>query len=551
MALLSTGHKIAYPIALHDGCQGARLQAVTSADRPICALVAAGAARQMAQSLRGTVTGLGHQAEMQAVLDELTALDVPKARAFLWMGATAGRRLMSHRSSPIATVGGITLDPYQLNALNQASSAGVIFSLDCGLGKTATAVATAIEFRKAHVQSTTTPGPGRCWIICPLNAIGAWKRFEAELANYFTEIRVLSMDSAHKFVAADNIGGVVIFDEVHLLGEARARRTASCHTIRSKFDYGICLTGTLLHGGVEKALSILDLAVPGASLFASRWAAGEHFHCLVKKKIGARTVTALEKPTAANKEQFIRYLSRITVALKKDHPEVRAAFQLPDQHVHEVALNDPWESLDALAVKVALDQLKETGEIPSMQAVAHLCARAGAAEKVEWVMNELADEDENNSVVIFANYLDTLDLMQKALEDAGITFVRVDGSVTGPDRILCKEKFQDGSVRVFLGQETAASTSMDLFRGRVSICLDHSWKGVDYTQMLARTCRRGQTHETLHLDLVANRFQQMVVGRVRSAQDFDASVAEWQLMKSRIDWQREVEGRPQEPESAP
>ncbi len=538
----ATSHKIAYPISLHDGCHGARIQAVSSADRPLCALVSARSARVDSQELRGTLTGLGAIEQLAAVDAEILSLGVPLARAETWSLALRGRKLTAATGKRIrgaATVGGITLDTYQENAVDKASCSGVVYSLDCGLGKTATAVATAITaFSAGYAKGT------RCWIFCPLNAIGAWSRFAADLQSAFTEVRVLSMDSAHKYTGCDNSGGVIIFDEVHLLGEARARRTASCHQIRARFDYGICLTGTLLHGGVEKALSILDLAVPGGALFASRWAAGEHFHCLVKKKLGQRTVTSLEKPTAANKEAFIRYLSRLTVAMKKDHPEVRAAFQLPEQHIHEVRLGEPWVSLDDLATAQALKELAASGEVPSMQAVAHLCAREGSQAKVEWVLNELEDEAEDTQLVIFANYLDTLDAMQAGLEENGISFVRVDGSVTGPDRVLCQQRFQSGSVRVFLGQETAASTSMDLFAGRVSICLDHSWRATDYSQMLARTCRRGQQHETLHLDLVSNRFQAMVVERVRNAQDFDASVAEWQRMKSAVDWQREVNTGP-------
>lgn len=532
----ATSHKIAYPISLHDGCHGARVQAVSSADRPLCALISAITARiHHNQELRGTVTGLSAKDQTNVVHAEIVALSVPATRALSWAHAISGNKLIQ-KSGPQyhGSIGGITLDLYQHNAVAQASCAGVVYSLDCGLGKTATAVATAIESTYSTAQTS------RCWIFCPLNAIGAWARFEPVLNQHFAEVRVLSMDSAHKYTGCDNSGGVIIFDEVHLLGEARARRTASCHAIRSKFDYGICLTGTLLHGGVEKALSILDLAVPGGALFASRWSAGEHFHCLVKKKLGQRTVTSLEKPTAANKEAFIKYLSRLTVAMKKDHPEVRAAFQLPEQHIQEVRLGEPWVSLDDLATAQALAQLAATGEVPPMQAVAHLCARADAQAKVDWVLNELGDEPEDTQLVIFANYLDTLNAMQAGLENAGISFVRVDGSVTGPDRIACQQRFQAGIVRVFLGQETAASTSMDLFSGRVSICLDHSWRATDYSQMLARTCRRGQQHETLHLDLVSNRFQSMVVDRVRSAQDFDASVAEWQRMKAAVDWQREA-----------
>ena len=69
---------------------------------------------------------------------------------------------------------------------------------------------------------------------------------------------------------------------------------------------------------------------------------------------------------------------------------------------------------------------------------------------------------------------------------------------------------------------------MNLQNSRITVCADHSWGPVDYTQALGRTCRRGQIHTCTHVDLVANKVQARHVTRLRRNQGLDAEVAEWQ-----------------------
>jgi len=118
------------------------------------------------------------------------------------------------------------------------------------------------------------------------------------------------------------------------------------------------------------------------------------------------------------------------------------------------------------------------------------------------------------------------------LSTAGLTYVRIDGSVTGQKRIEAVATFQAGEADVFLGQMDAACTSIELTRGWRSVAVDHSWKATNYDQALARTARRGQENECHHYDLVANPLQGRIVDRVRQGMQFDASVAEWQAGKA-------------------
>lgn len=504
---------IAFPIHQY-GLPKAKLQTTGNADRPFCSNIAAYAAMTGGAELRGSLSGAS-KPEIDLWVSDIP---VPIARLGEWASAINGERLneVEFKNKYM----GFTPSEYQKLAVRGLTCAGGVLALFCGAGKTLTAVMAALAYLDKGSASSS-----RCWIVCPLNAIPAWKKWEAYLGMHFTEVRIMSMDSAHKVAdALPDTGGVVIYDEVHLLGTAHARRTTACHTLRRKFDAGLCLTGTLLHGGIEKALSILDLAVPGAALFSSKWKCGDYFHCLVKKQLGRRTVTELEKPVAEHREAFMRWISRVTVSLTPDSPEVKSEFTLPEQHIHAVNIGEPWASLEDEIADTALRILADTGELPAAPAVAHLLCRTGIETKLAWLHENMGEEP----CVVFAFYHESLDAAAEYFDANGISYVRVDGGVVGKARMDLMERFQSGAVQVFLGQMDAACTSMDLFRAFVSVALDHTWKPTNYSQALARTCRRGQEYECHHFDLIANRLQNTVVKRLLAGEEMSLSLAEWQ-----------------------
>lgn len=519
-------HKVSYPIAQHPGCSDASLQAMSTADSPLCAFISAYAAYYTnPNSLRGTLGGDAEQS-LAWIKEQVAHFQVPLGRAAAWARAVNLQRAEFNDEDFTEAIGGLTVDPYQILACRHATVAGLGAALGCGLGKTLTTAALArAVVRRRYARSS------RLWVFCPLNAFGAWDRFRGDLETLFGEVRILSNDSAHKYMGVTRAdGGVVVFDEAHEMGDRTSRRTKAAHQIRPAFDFCICLTGTLTHAGIEKCLSVCDLIVPGLALFASRWRAGDYFKCLVKKQLSpTHSVTALVKPSGESRERFLEWLGRGIISLTKHSPEVQASVQIPEQHLHDIAFDEPWPDLTDEIVRIAEQILADEGELPHMQRVVHILCRQGAESKVDWLLDQIDTPDVG--VVVFAHYRETLDYVQTRLNDAGIRCVRVDGDVAQADRPALQKQFQDGEVQVFLGQTKAAGIAIDLFRAQVSVMLDHSWKAIDYAQALARTCRRGQDHACYHFDLYANSFQKKIIERIRDAADFDAQVAEYQAVK--------------------
>lgn len=513
-------HRPAYNISSFPGCVGAKMQAVASADRPLCAFVSAVASLSQGNKLQGTLYGKSDDVIEQYIQDSLLDFDIPEDRLFLWA------RAINHADAvppvQIKFFHNLELDTYQTAAIEALSPAGGALALFCGAGKTVTASVGAIHLKRAFQYHP------RLWVLCPLNAMPAWQRIAVNLERHFGEIKIISVDSAHKYTSAPPIGGILIIDEMHTLGAKSSRRTKACHTIRAKFDACIGLTGTLTHAGVAQTLSLADLCVPGAALFATQYSAGEYWNCLVKKQLGPRSVTALEKPNGIHRVQFLEWLSNWCHMLSPDSPEVRMAFQLPEQDMHETKLSTPWPKTIELVEQIAHQILDETGELPHAQAVMHRLARYGIEDKLDYLKTLMVPGE---PLVLFANYRESLDHAEAMLKELGITYVRVDGDITGKDRAECERKFQSGEVDIFLGQIHAASVSMNLQRASVSLTLDVNWSTIDYAQMLARTCRRGQTEKCHHIDLVSNNFQAAILRRLRLGMDFNAEAVEYQDMK--------------------
>lgn len=494
----------------------ALLQGVAGADRPWCAALAALAAATRGDPLLGMARKLTPEQTRAALSSALAEHGIPLARQLLFT-----RSILNTHVGMVGRliVNGLMLSGYQQQAINRLTIGGGLLAMAVGLGKTVTATAAAIHF--AGWSRVTT----RCWIVAPLTAMPTWKPYVAELAKVFADVRIISVDSAHKLKGADRAaGGVLIIDEVHLAGHQTARRTKALFDIRAGFDYCLGLTGTLLHSGVEPALTMLDLVLPGAAQFATKWAAGEYFHCLVRKQLGARTVTGLEKPAGPHRAAFLQFMAQYAVVMTKHSPEVQANIHIPEQAVQTIEFGDPsGEDADDCIVRIAVSLIDPvTGELPHASEVAHAALREGAAEKIAWFIEHY---DPAEPVVVFAEYKDTLTQARAALDAEGIAYVYVDGDVVGDDRALAVKRFQAGEVGVFLGQIDAAGAAIDLFRAQTSITLDHTQRAANYSQSLGRTCRRGQTQECLHLDLVANCLQRRCVQRLRSGEDFHMDLA--------------------------
>lgn len=489
---------------------GTPAQSVPSSEWPECAAVSALAWARKGHPLSGATGGDG-----KALLEQfLYSRDVPVERARLWANAINGHDIESRPAPGLP----VTPDQYQRDSVLAMSVAGGTLAFRCGLGKTISAVLWAVTCGRRN----------RLWIVAPVNAFGAWQRYLPTLNGHFEEVRVVSVDMLHKLApACPSTGGAVIFDEAHKLGGVKARRTQNALQLRLRFDVGLCLTATLTHAGIVRALPVIQLSVPGLASFASSWKAADHFGCIERDKFGAK----IKLPEGKKHGDFLDYLaSRRVVSLGYGSPSVVESVAVPGQDITTVSVGDMERPIDRMAASYVRSRIEAGVGIPTAQETTHALCREGAENKVAWVMARL---ESGTPWVVFARYQETLDLIEEALQAGEITYVRVDGHTNSKpiERQAAVNAFQGEEVQVFLGQIDAAGVSADLFRASQSVAVDHSWQPESYDQALGRTRRRGQQHHCQHFDLVANRLQAAVVERLREGRAFDASVTAYQDVK--------------------
>jgi hypothetical protein len=444
--------------------------------------------------------------------------DIPLDRQEYWLQAHAGAKTNCDGVTGTLYVPEV----YQFYAANAMSSAGGVLAMGCGTGKTLTA-----ELYALAVAPKLCGKP--CIIATTLTAFRAWKPYlDRFKAMGYGSVHLISIDSLHKFEPAfPSAGGLLILDESHLLGSVTARRTKHAMRLRLKVDDALCLSGTMFHGGIPRALTNMNLAVPGLAGFSSAYNAAQHFGCLQQLMIpGVGRVTKILKPEGQHFDAFKSFVTRRFVcALTKNSPLVASCVTIPEQDQETVEFGGPWMDVHTACVHEVRRAIEANEGIPHAMKVMQALAHQGIETKAQYILDMLSDGE---PLVVFCQYHESLNYLENLFKEEGISYARIDGSTSVDERGSIESAFSRGELRVILGQCVAAGVSISLTRSHRSVSTDISWRPEDYDQMLARTCRRGQAHRCRHTDLVANRFQSEILQRIRSGMVFDASVSAFQ-----------------------
>jgi SWI/SNF-related matrix-associated actin-dependent regulator 1 of chromatin subfamily A len=96
------------------------------------------------------------------------------------------------------------------------------------------------------------------------------------------------------------------------------------------------------------------------------------------------------------------------------------------------------------------------------------------------------------TLVLFAKHMTMLDFLEEKVQSKGISYMRIDGSVSGEARDACVRRFQDGHSRVALLSIGAASTGITLTRASCMIFAELDWNPATLKQAEDRIHRIGQ-----------------------------------------------------------
>ena len=371
---------------------------------------------------------------------------------------------------------------------------------DMGLGKTTSTIISALEAKSKKTL-----------IICPASLKINWQReienysnksvFIAEGKNFSTEhdFVIINYDIIKNFhdpkkkddsqILRANFDLVVI-DEAHYIKNSQAQRTKLINDIVKNVDRLWLLTGTPMTSRPIDYYNLLNLV---DSPVAKNWMAYVIRYCEgYQFKVGARKVWNVMG--ASNLEELRDRTSNLVLRrLKED------VLDLPDKIITPVYLRLKSKKYEEVMgdyynwYEKNPDESKSlTVQFTKLTQVRQVIADEKISQTIELAENII---EQDKKVIIFCNFTNSL---EKIVEHFGKAAVRLDGSMSKPDRQNSVDRFQtDPKVKVFVGNIKAAGVGITLTAAEAVIMNDLSFLPSDHSQAEDRAYRYGQKNNVL------------------------------------------------------
>jgi SWI/SNF-related matrix-associated actin-dependent regulator 1 of chromatin subfamily A len=375
-----------------------------------------------------------------------------------------------------------------------------ILADDMGLGKTTSTIVAALE-----------SGAKKILIICPASLKINWQR---EIENYTTRSIYISegknFSQEHDFVIINydiikNFHNVkkksdsqilganfdlVVVDEAHYIKNGQAQRTKLINDLVKNVDRLWLLTGTPMTSrpmDYFNLLSLIDSPVAKNWMaYAIRYCSGYQFNA------GGRKIWNVTG--ASNLEELRDRTSGLTLRrLKQD------VLDLPDKIITPVYLRLKSKQYEEVMgdyynwYEKNPDESKSlTVQFTKLTQVRQVIAEEKVIQTIELAENII---EQGKKVIIFCNFTNSLD---RIIQHFGKTAVRLDGSMSKPERQNSVDKFQeDDKVKVFVGNIKAAGVGITLTAAEAVIMNDLSFLPSDHSQAEDRAYRYGQKNNVL------------------------------------------------------
>ena len=375
-----------------------------------------------------------------------------------------------------------------------------ILADDMGLGKTTSTIIAALE-----------SGSKKVLIICPATLKINWKReienysnkevFIAEGKNFSSDADfvIINYDIIKNFhdtkkkadsqILASNFD-LVIVDEAHYIKNATAQRTKLINDIVKKTERLWLLTGTPMTSrpiDYFNLLSLIDSPVAKNWMaYAIRYCGGYQF------KVGNRKVWNVMG--SSNLEELRDRTLGLTLRRLKENvldlpPKIITPVYLRlKSKEYENVMGEYYDWYD----KNPEESKSLTVQFTKLTKVRQIIADEKIKETIELAENIL---EQDKKVIIFCNFTDSLN---KIVEHFGKSAVKLDGSMSKPERQHAVDQFQENpKVKVFVGNIKAAGVGITLTAAEAVIMNDLSFLPSDHAQAEDRAYRYGQKNNVL------------------------------------------------------
>jgi len=375
-----------------------------------------------------------------------------------------------------------------------------ILADDMGLGKTTSTIIAALE-----------TGAKKVLIVCPASLKINWQR---EIANYSDKSVFIcegkNFSTEHDFVIInydiiknfhdtkkkkesqilDANFDLVVVDEAHYIKNGTAQRTKLINDIANKVERLWLLTGTPMTSRPMDYFNLLSLVdSPVAKnwmAYAIRYCSGYQFN------VGGRKVWNVTG--ASNLEELRDRTSGLILRRLKEN-----VLDLPDKIITPVYLRLKSKEYEEVMGeyynwydKNPEESKSLTVQFSKLTKVRQIIANEKILQTIELAENII---EQGKKVIVFCNFTDSLN---KICEHFGKSAVKVDGSMSKPERQKSVDDFQDNEkIKIFVGNIKAAGVGLTLTAGETVIFNDLSFLPSDMAQAEDRAYRYGQKNNVL------------------------------------------------------
>lgn len=390
---------------------------------------------------------------------------------------------------------------FQWMAARTEAGLGMCLADDMGLGKTIQCLA-LLQYR-AH--------DGAALIVAPASLLGNW---EEEAHRFAPKLQVLSytdwtsseppppgslmLASYGQLASAPSRAqstcwSTLVLDEAQHIRNATTKRSQTILTLQTRAR--VALTGTPIENDITDLWSIMNFLNPGMlgtqRTFRSRFRQPsdlEELRNIVRPLILRRT-----------REQVLPQLPALTEVLCtiQLNDEERALYEASRQH----ALQAMQQQSDATTLFTELTRLRRLcchGRLVSPDFTAN-------SSKLSMLMELIHDlRKSGHKALVFSQFTDVLDLVEPLLTQAGITFLRLDGSTPTAQRPRIVRQFQNEEAEILLISLRAGGVGLNLTAASYVILLDPWWNPAVESQAAARSHRMGQTQPVTLYRIIAD-----------------------------------------------
>ncbi|HQR27841.1 MAG TPA: DEAD/DEAH box helicase [Nocardioides sp.] len=391
---------------------------------------------------------------------------------------------------------------------------GACLADDMGLGKTITLIALHLH---RHDEGATGP----TLVVCPASLLGNW---EAEIRRFAPGEEVHRFHGAGRSLAEVTSGFVlttygtmrsdtaphgaralaqvpwdlVVADEAQHVKNPRSATARGLRTLESRAR--VALTGTPVENNLTELWAILDWATPGLlgsrNAFRKAWAAPIESGL---EPTTARHFAALIGPFLLRRRKSDPGIApELPAKTETDHPLSLTREQVV---LYEAFVRDVMERIERAdedtrrgLVLMLLTGLKQICNHPAhflRQSTPRLAGRSEKVDLVDEVVETVVAED--GAVLLFTQYVAMARLLASHLTARGVPHQLLHGGTPVREREAMVQRFQAGSVPVFLLSLRAGGTGLNLTRADHVLHYDRWWNPAVEDQATDRAYRIGQT----------------------------------------------------------